>query len=46
MFINYASFALAIYFYFRHNWYCEPGSILFIKYALHGTFICWLINDI
>ena len=39
MFINYTSFALAIYFYFRHEWYCEPGSILFIKYALHGTFI-------
>ncbi|XP_028401382.1 post-GPI attachment to proteins factor 2-like isoform X2 [Dendronephthya gigantea] len=25
MITNYSSFALAVYFYFRHNWYCEPG---------------------
>ena len=28
MFINYCSFGLSVYFFFRHEWYCEPGSIL------------------
>ena len=26
--LNFCSFGLAIYFFFRHNWYCEQGSIL------------------
>ena len=28
MFFNYCSFGLSMYFFFRHEWYCEPGSIL------------------
>ncbi|EDO47130.1 predicted protein [Nematostella vectensis] len=23
--LNYSSFAMAVYFFFRHNWYCESG---------------------
>ena len=29
MSFNCCSFGLAVYFFFRHNWYCEAGSILF-----------------
>ena len=29
MSFNSCSFSLAVYFFFRHNWYCEAGSILF-----------------
>ncbi|XP_027056888.1 post-GPI attachment to proteins factor 2-like [Pocillopora damicornis] len=25
MIFNYFSFGMAVYFFFRHNWYCEPG---------------------
>ena len=29
MSFNCCSFGVAVYFFFRHNWYCEAGSILF-----------------
>ena len=28
MTLNFCSFGVAVYFFFRHNWYCETGGIL------------------
>ena len=41
--LNFCSFGFAVYFFFRHNWYCEQGSIL--SYTLcnfNQTLICLL----
>ena len=41
--LNFCSFGFAVYFFFRHNWYCEQGSIL--SYTLcnfNQTLICFL----
>ncbi|XP_078369876.1 acyltransferase PGAP2-like [Oculina patagonica] len=50
MFFNYFSFGFAMYFYFRHNWYCEPGMYTLFALAEYCTVVsiivfhwhCWL----
>lgn len=31
--VNFAAFCLSVYFYLRHNWYCEPGMYTFFALA-------------
>ncbi|KAL9973905.1 hypothetical protein ACROYT_G020413 [Oculina patagonica] len=39
MFFNYCSFGLAVYFFFRHNWYCEPGMYTLFALAEYFTIV-------
>jgi len=39
MVFNYCSFGLAVYFFFRHNSYCEPGGILLNLLTLKCTML-------
>ncbi|CAB3982446.1 post-GPI attachment to s factor 2-like isoform X1 [Paramuricea clavata] len=39
MITNYSSFALAVYFYFRHNWYCEPGIYSYFSLCEYVTVV-------
>jgi len=42
MLFNYCSFGLAVYFFFRHNWYCEPG--IYTLFALCEY--CTIVSNI
>ncbi|KAG8177100.1 hypothetical protein JTE90_015244 [Oedothorax gibbosus] len=35
--VNFAAFCLSVYFYVRHNWYCEPG--MYTLFALAEYFV-------
>ncbi|XP_031551054.1 post-GPI attachment to proteins factor 2-like isoform X2 [Actinia tenebrosa] len=50
--VNYGSFALAVYFFFRHNWYCESGVyslFAFCEYIVvisNILFHCTIVDDL
>ena len=44
MVFNYCSFGLAVYFFFRHNSYCEPGGILFNLLTMKMYYAIVLLN--
>ncbi|XP_078369878.1 acyltransferase PGAP2-like [Oculina patagonica] len=42
-FFSYCSFGFAVYFYFRHNWYCEPGMYTLFALAEYCTVVSIIV---